>query len=332
MWQVVGHDRAVRLLQKSLDADRVSHAYLFSGPRHIGKSTLAVEFARAINCRQADRPCGQCRSCRKIGSSIHPDVQIVDLEEGSRNIGIDAIRGLQEGVALRPFEGLAKVYIIEEVERLSEPAANSLLKTLEEPPPSVVMVLTTLDATMLLPTLVSRCQQIALRPVPTATIEAALNRRHGIDPDRARLLAVLARGRVGLAMRMASEPSALDRRRQLIDRLTSIPEASRIARFEYAAELATLHGRDPDAVRAVLETWQSWWRDLLLSRLGMADMVVNVDLVDRILVEARRHSVETLGRMVAAVQETRSLLAQNVNARLALEVLMLSAPRAPDPR
>ncbi|HEX2924123.1 MAG TPA: DNA polymerase III subunit delta' C-terminal domain-containing protein, partial [Chloroflexota bacterium] len=235
--------------------------------------------------------------------------------------------GLQESVALKPAEGRRKVYIIQEAERLSEAAANSLLKTLEEPPASVVLVLTTADATALLPTLVSRCQQVELRPVPTSTVETAIQSKLSGQPEQVRLVAALARGRVGWALTAAASPAMLNKRVELLDRLADLPAAGRVARFAYAAELATLHGRDPDGARAALENWQSWWRDLLLCRLGMEDLMVNVDLKDRIRSHARNYSIETLGKMVVTIQETISLLCQNVNARLALEVLMLSLPR-----
>jgi DNA polymerase-3 subunit delta' len=328
VWQVIGHERPVHLLQHGVDTGRVSHAYLFSGPRQVGKLTLALEFAKALNCLETERPCGQCRSCRKIERGVHPDVQVVELEEGAKNISIDAVRGIQNGVALRPAEGRAKVHIIREAERLSESAANSLLKTLEEPPPSVVMVLTTLDATMLLPTLVSRCQEVDLLPVPTRTIETALEQRLGLDPERARLVASLAKGRVGWALKAATNQVMLRHRAELMERLVLLPQASRVERFAYAAELNSLWGRDPEAARGVLESWQSWWRDLLLFRLGMEDLVINVDLRDRLKVQARLYPIETLFRMVKTIQETLSLLVQNVNARLALEVLMLQVPRA----
>ncbi len=328
MWQVIGHDRPVHLLQNSIEAGRVSHAYLLSGPRRVGKLTLAREFARALNCLEPDCPCGRCRACRKIERGVHPDVQAIELEEGAKNISIDAVRGIHERVALRPAEGRVKVYIIEEAERLSEPAANSLLKTLEEPPPSVVLILTTLDATMLLPTLVSRCQQVDLLPVPTRTIEGAVQQRFGLEPEQARLVASLAQGRVGWALEAATNPAMLHRRAELMDRLIALPRANRVDRFAYAAELSTLCNRDPEAARGVLESWQSWWRDLLLFRLDMEDLVVNVDLRDRLKSQARLYTVETLSRMVKAIQETLSLLAQNVNTRLALEVLMLRVPRA----
>ncbi len=327
MWQTVGHDHAIRLLQNSIETGRVSHAYLFSGPRQIGKATLAREFAKALNCLEPDRPCGRCRSCKKIEASIHPDVQVIDLEEGSKNIGIDAVRRLQEGVALRPFEGQTKVYVIEDVELLSEPASNALLKTLEEPPPSVVLVLTTPDATSLLPTVASRCQQVELRPLPPVAVEAALRERHGVDPERARLLASLARGRMGWAVQAASNRNALDKRSELLEKLLALPGMGLVGRFAYAAELATLYGRDPEAARSTLEMWQSWWRDLLLSRLGLTKLVVNVDLRGRVGTEASGYSVEALGRMVRSIQKTISLLGQNVNPRLALEALMLSVPK-----
>jgi DNA polymerase III subunit delta' len=327
MWQVLGHDRAVRLLRNSIDTGRVSHAYLLSGPKHVGKLTLALELAKALNCREPDRPCGACRSCRKIAGMVHPDVRVIGPGEGAKNIGIEAVRELQDRVALRPFEGSRKVYILKEAERLSEAAANSLLKTLEEPPPSVVMVLTTLNSATLLPTIVSRCQQVELRPVPASVVEGALLKRYQVEPERARLLTALARGRIGWAIRAASDAELVTKRAELLERLVALPKADLVARFAYAAELATLHGRDAEGARGVLETWQSWWRDLLLYRVGLAELIVNVDFRDRVAGEARRYPVEALGRTVELLQRTITLLAQNVNARLALEVLMLRLPR-----
>lgn len=326
MWQVVGHDHAVRLLRNSIQTGRVSHAYLFSGPRQVGKSTLAREFARALNCEEADPPCGTCRSCRKIAAATHPDIQILGLEEGAKNISIDAIRKLQESVALKPFEGRTKVYIIEEVERLSEAAANSLLKTLEEPPPSVVMVLTTLDESALLPTVVSRCQQIELRPVASAVVESTLRER-GTDPERSRLIAALAKGRIGWALETASGRGVLEKRAELLQRLADMTRSGRVERFAFAAELATLYGRDPESAREVLDTWQSWWRDLLLFRIGLRELAVNLDFGERLRQESGNYSVELLGRMVGSIQRTVTLLGRNVNPRLALETLMLSVPR-----
>jgi DNA polymerase-3 subunit delta' len=327
MWQIVGHDRVIRLIQKSIETNRVSHAYLFSGPSQVGKSTLAREFAKALNCLEPDSPCGRCRSCQKIDKGVHPDVQSIDLEEGAKSISIDAIRRLQEGVALRPAEGRYKVYILQEAERLSEQAANALLKTLEEPPPSVVLVLTTLEAGMLLPTLVSRCQQVDLRPVPRAELERTLVQRYSASPDQARLVATLAGGRVGWAFQAMSNPAMLEKRSELLNRLADFPTADRVSRFAYAAELANLYSRNPEAVRDILESWQCWWRDLLLTRLGLRELVVNVDLEEKLIDTCRDYSIETLSRMVRAIQDTISMLSQNVNPRLSLEVLMLNAPR-----
>ncbi len=327
MWQIVGHDRVIRLIQKSIEANRISHAYLLSGPRQVGKFTFAREFAKALNCLEPGSPCGRCRSCQKIDRGVHPDVQVIDLEDGSKSISIEAIRRIQEGVALRPAEGRTKVYILLDVERLSEPAANALLKTLEEPPPSVVLVLTTLDASMLLPTLVSRCQQVELLPVPKQEIERTLVQAHGVPADRARLVATLAGGRVGWALQTISNPAMLDKRRELLNRLADFPATDLITRFSFAEELASIYSRDPEEVRTVLDSWKFWWRDLLLTRLGLRDLVVNVDLEEKLINACRDYSIETLSRMVGAIQETISMLSQNVNPRLSLEVLVLNVPR-----
>ena len=189
------------------------------------------------------------------------------------------------------------------------------------------MVLTTLNSATLLPTIVSRCQQVELRPVSASAIEAALVDRLQVEPERARLLTALARGRIGWAFRAASNAELVTGRAELLDRLIALPRADLVARFAYASELATLHGRDAEGARGVLETWQSWWRDLLLHQIGLRELVVNVDFEARMAGEARRYRVEALGRMVELLHRTITLLAQNVNARLALEVLMLRLPR-----
>jgi len=161
MWQVIGQDKALALLDRSLKENNVAHAYLFVGPRHIGKKTLALNLAQALNCDADKPPCGQCHSCRRILEQKHADVTCIGLDSKTE-IGIDDIRKLQRLANLPPYEGKRKVFIIDDAEYLSTEAANSLLKILEEPPPKVVWVLLTAEEPRLLPTIVSRCQRLEL--------------------------------------------------------------------------------------------------------------------------------------------------------------------------
>ena len=190
MWQVVGQSRAVSLLQRSLENDSLAHAYLLVGPTHVGKMALALNLAQAVNCLAADPPCGLCDACQKITSGKHADVQIIGLNSAGptedkprAEIGINQIREMQHSSSLPPFEGRYRVFIIDGAEFLSNEAANCLLKTLEEPVGGeVIFILLAANGAMLPATVVSRCQQLELHPLPTSQVEAVLKEQRGIEP------------------------------------------------------------------------------------------------------------------------------------------------------
>ncbi|MFC2048414.1 ATP-binding protein [Chloroflexota bacterium] len=183
VWQVVGQTNVVSLLQRGLGTDSLAHAYLFVGPAHVGKMTLALNLAQALNCEATEPPCGECTSCQKIASAKHADVQIIGLSHGEDSaeakpqteISIDQIRQIQHSASLPPFEGRYRVFIIDGAELLSIEAANCLLKTLEEPAAKVVFILLTTNERLLPETVISRCHRIELPPLAVNKVEAALN-------------------------------------------------------------------------------------------------------------------------------------------------------------
>ncbi|MBC7223148.1 MAG: DNA polymerase III subunit delta', partial [Anaerolineae bacterium] len=252
MWHVVGHGWAVRLLQKGIEEDRLSHAYLFSGPPQIGKTTLAMEFARALLCTGEARPCDACPSCQRAQAGTHSDLHLVEGTGKGGAILIEQVRAVRQQAALAPVQGPYRVYVFPNIERATAEAANALLKTLEEPPPQVVLLLTTAHQAALLPTIVSRCQVVALRPLPRREVEAALQERWGLAAEDAAPLARLSGGRLGWAVQASQDPQVLERRQEWLEALRKALGGRRVHRLAQAQALAAL---PEEQVQEVLDLW-----------------------------------------------------------------------------
>jgi DNA polymerase-3 subunit delta' len=319
VWPIVGHQWAVELLARSIEMRKLSHAYLFVGPPQVGKTVLARAFAQAIQCADEDAPCGRCRSCQLIGRDRHPDVYLFDPENG--RIKIETIREMQRSVSLSPVEGRYRICILPHADRATLSASNALLKTLEEPPPKVILLLAADRAEALLPTIVSRCQVLPLRTLPTRQIVSTL-RAQGMEDEKARLLGHLARGRVGWAIDASQDRRVLAERDQVLEELTRVVEGSYTARFAWAEKWSKRSERVP----VVLDVLAAWWRDVLLLASGSATEITNVDHESRLDEWAARYDVATAQRALRGVHDTAQRLERNANLRLALEVLMLDMP------
>lgn len=327
MWQLTGHSRAARLLQQSLREGQLSHAYLLVGPAHVGKLTLARNLAQAVNCDSQDPPCQECPSCRRIAASKHSDIHTVDLiSVEKKEIGIRQIADMQNAAHLPPFEGRYKVFIFDRAEMLSHEAANSLLKTLEEPPPKTLIILVTAKESSLLPTIASRCQRVELRPLPLSLITDVLVRDYQVAPDKADLLSRLSGGCLGWALQALRDETVLTDREQRLANFAALCAAGTRDRLAYAAELAALFARGRDRLGEVLAAWLQWWRDMLLIKYENRQWIVNVDQQESLASQADRIEAESIARFMRDIRVTGEQLELNANPRLALEVLMLRMP------
>jgi DNA polymerase-3 subunit delta' len=340
---VIGHEAALAWLRRALATGRLAHAYLITGPRSVGKRTFALEIAQALNCLApdvVDRPDHICQQCRMILRGVHPDVRMVRRAPERRMISMrpaanpgpqreysDNVQFIQSDAQLRPVMGRSKVYIIQYAEELAEDAGNRLLKTIEEPPPFVVFLLTAIERGAVLPTIASRCQEIRLRPAPRAELAEALV-ASGTERERAQQLAALAGGRPGWAVSAAQDAALFEQQQTYTHQLVEALGGSRIDRLLRARALSERWASHPELVRETLRVWMSWWRDVILVQLGLLSRMVHLEPGEQAALQsaASRVTPATARQAAAALQQTLADLDTNVNARLVLDLLLLRLP------
>lgn len=325
-WNLIGHAWAVRLLQEHIRHDNVRHAYLFTGPAGIGRRTLALRFAQALNCPAPlapGVPCGECRTCRRIAAMQHPDLYLVQAERPGSTLKVEQIRELQRGLSLAPYEARYKIALLLRFEDAHPSAANALLKTLEEPPPNVIVLMTAGDAESLLPTIASRCETLRLRPLPVERVTREIAALRNLPAKEAALAAHLSEGRPGLALRLLDDPALMEARRQAVEILLTLLPVSRVERFAAAESLV----KDRPALEKTLQTWLSFWRDVFLLSSGADVPLTNLDYAEAIRSIAGQVTFESGGACVQAVQRALERLEKHVNPRLTVETLLLDIPR-----
>lgn len=325
---ILGHKWAIELLQHQLASDQVRHAYLFTGPEGVGRRTLALKFAQAINCTDRTEPgkaCGKCRICQQTEKMQQVDLSIVQAETKGAMIKVDQIRALQHSLSLSPYEARYRIALLLNFEAANANAQNALLKTLEEAPDKVILLITASSEEELLPTIVSRCEQIRLRPLPVAQLVTVLQKQYQVIEPQASQVAHLAGGRVGKALKLLKDQSEKDQYQEQVEVLFELLESNLRQRFGKADGMlkAPDQAQARARLRGYIETWISVWRDALHLANGSDTPLTNLIQQQEIQnLAAHRSPAEILARL-RTLEESLTMLDQNVNPRLLLENILL---------
>lgn len=324
-WDLTGHEWAVDMLKKHVIHGTTRHAYLFCGPPGLGRRTLALRFAQALNCTTpVDKgiPCGQCRDCKQIESMQHADLTVIQADGEGGVLKVDQIREARKTLILKPYMSKFRVALFLRFQEANDNAANALLKTLEEAPSYAVLVLTADNPEQLLPTIVSRCEVLRLRPLSVEEVQKGLENR-GIEKGRAKLIAHISGGRFGYASRLVEDDALLDKREERLNDLLTLLPASRVEKFAYADKLS----RDKDSMRQAILFWLSYWRDVMLRTAQAETPLVNVDRNVEIEGLAGQLDLSAARKVVEKLENALEQMEKNVNPRLLAEVLLLDLPK-----
>ena len=338
--QITGNERVKGLLRRMLEEQRVPGALLFSGEEGVGKKLFALELARALNCRNRSgiEACGDCPVCRRIEKinfpdsdevedlrqifwTDHPDVGLV--QPPGRVFHVKQMRQIEHEVNYHPYEGNARVFLIDDADKLNDQSANALLKTLEEPTRTSHLILITSRPAMLLPTIRSRCQQIRFSPLATPEIEKYLLDQELATPAEAKLRARCAAGSLGRALSDDLE-AYKERRETMLGVLKAVAVTGDRTCLLRAAE-GLNDARYKDDYETNLELLETLIRDALLVAVGAdEEHIVNIDILPQLKEIARRSDAKRATTWIAQIEELREQLEVNINRKPATDALFLT--------
>ncbi|MCM1184792.1 MAG: DNA polymerase III subunit delta' [Roseburia sp.] len=316
---VIGQSQLINNLKSALEHKKVSHAYLFQGERLSGKKMTADIFARALECEaDGERPCNRCRACRQAINGNHPDIIRVTHEKAN-TISVDNVRQQINGdIAIKPYSGAYKIYIMDEAEKMNVQAQNALLKTLEEPPEYAVILLLATRAEAMLPTILSRCVVLNVKSVPEDRIKRYLTDRVQVQDYRAGICASFARGNVGRAVELASNESFDHMKSAVLDMMKKIAE---LETNQVAVEVKRITEEKFDT-DDYLDLCFTWFRDVLLYKAcGDKRYIIFKEETTEIGRAAERYGYEKIERIIRSIERARSRLEANVNFDLTMELM-----------
>jgi DNA polymerase III subunit delta' len=334
-WNIMGHEWAVKLLSEHIRSGGERHAYLITGPAGVGKRILALCFAQALLCANPPEPgdfCGECRPCKMTALQQFSDLTILQADTIGGEMKVDVVRELQHTLSLTPYEAPRRVALLLRFQEANENAQNALLKTLEEAPGKSILLLTADTAENLLPTIVSRCELLRLRPLAVETLTESLVDKMSLQRNDAASLARISGGRPGIALKLLADENLNANRREWTDHLLALLGETLAQRFEFVDKQVKLRNNskeERDLLRMRLREgfifWQSLWRDVMLQSAGLGSEIANVDYRPRIEKLASEVNENEAGRQINLLEKSSTRLG-SANIQLLIEALVMNMP------
>ena len=320
---IIGQERALKILTKSLKEDNISSSYIFVGSEGTGKKLTAIEFTKAVNCLNLSKDseaCEDCQSCNEISKQCSPDLKIIEPNKSS--IKIEQIREMRKEIGLKPFRSKKRIYIIDKAEKMTLEASNCLLKTIEEPPYYVIIILICSKIDPILPTIVSRCQMVNFGLISSYKIkEFLLNKSKNLEKEKAEIISKLAQGSIGRALKLLSGKEYFIRREEVLDYLSGISPG------KYGDDIFIKVEKmvsEIDRIEEVLEMIKLWYRDILIIKnTGDQKYIANCDKLEILEEKSQIYSQEILIDILDYLEQIEEYLIKNVNKRLILERLYI---------
>lgn len=319
---IYGQEQIKEHLQNALSIGKVSHAYIINGEKSSGKEFIAKVFAMALQCeREGTEPCQECRSCRQALSGSHPDIIRV-VHEKPNTISVDDIRTQVNGdVAIKPYSGKYKVYILSEAEKMTAQAQNALLKTLEEPPEYAVIMLLTSNVNALLPTIISRCVVLDMKPVPDEIVRRFLSSQLQVPDYKAEVCVAFARGNIGKAKALATSEDFEKVKEEALSLLKYIQEMD-LNEIISAVKKITEYKLE---ISDYLDICVIWYRDALLFKATSdVNHLIFREELQALRRTAQRSSYEGIENIIKALDTAKKRLEANVNFELVMQMLMMT--------
>ena len=317
--QVIGHEKVIDTLRRSIRKKTVSHSYIFEGEEGLGKKKIAYIFAKTLLCKeQKDEPCNKCTSCMKFDGANHPDLLVIEPEKGQIKKG--EVEALIKNIASAPFESLRKIFIINDSHLMNPEAKNALLKTLEEPPEYINIILITSSKHNLLPTILSRCQVIKFYPVEAKKISNLLEIVYGKSNDQARFISNFSKGSVGKSIELATSDNFFQKREEIIRLIDSLLKGDKTK----AISSIGFFNDNKENIDEILDIFLFWFRDLIIYKeLGETTLIVNKDKLEYL---SRQSFIDfnKINDIIERVQQTKENIIRNINFQLSIETMLLN--------